>query len=516
MKCAQAVLSLSIGILFILASLGCGSGNSTSSPGTAVNHTQNPLVVQYSIPNFHVGLSAWVEFGTDTNYGRKTSVMTSSVTSPGGQTLDILVAGMKPQTTYHMRAHVTWASGSWVDQDHTFTTGALPTALAQALPTFSITRPASGTQAGITAAPGVELLSLVAFGNTPVPNGVVTDLQGNIIWYCPPTGSVPIKPMQNGHFMLIFGKSGLGGTDLEEVDLTCNAIRDISVTQVNQSLQKNGYSFSITNFHHDILELSNGHWIALGQISRDFTDLDGYSGPVLGDAILDIDPNGNVVWAWSTFDHMDVHRHPYFLFPDWTHSNALVYTPDGNLLLSVRNQSWVLKIDYANGTGAGDILWRLGNGGDFTLSSGIVDDWFYAQHYPNLLSTNGSQLTLAVFDDGDARPAPDGLGCGSTATEPPCYTRATIFQADESTHLATLQWQDLPNVYTFWGGSINTLSNGDVEFAISDVVTTSESQIMEVTQSSNPQTVWQMNIKGAFAYRGYRIPSLYPGITWQQ
>ena len=42
------------------------------------------------------------------------------------------------------------------------------------------------------------------------------------------------------------------------------------------------------------------------------------------------------------------------------------------------------------------------------------------------------------------------------------------------------------------------------------------SQIDEVTQTGSPQTVWQMNITGENAYRGYRIPSLYPGVTWQQ
>ncbi len=88
--------------------------------------TSNPLVAQYSIRHFHAGLTAWVEFGTDAKYGRQTSTMTSSVTTADGLALNILVAGMRPQTTYHMRAHVDWTGGSWVDQDRTFTTGALP------------------------------------------------------------------------------------------------------------------------------------------------------------------------------------------------------------------------------------------------------------------------------------------------------------------------------------------------------------------------------------------------------
>jgi len=100
----------------------------------------------------------------------------------------------------------------------------------------------------------------------------------------------------------------------------------------------------------------------------------------------------------------------------------------------------------------------------------------------------------------------------------PCYSRAAIFRVDESTHLATLLWQDLPGLYTFWGGSIAVLSNGNVEYDLSEpfLNNPSASQIMEVSQTDSPQTVWQMILTGANAYRGYRIPSLYPGVTWQK
>ena len=39
------------------------------------------------------------------------------------------------------------------------------------------------------------------------------------------------------------------------------------------------------------------------------------------------------------------HQSTSLWIADSTHSNALVYTADGNLLLSMRNQSWILKID---------------------------------------------------------------------------------------------------------------------------------------------------------------------------
>jgi hypothetical protein len=227
---------------------------------------------------------------------------------------------------------------------------------------------------------------------------LVTDLQGNIIWYYPFGGAFPIKLMPNGHMIL-----QMNG-DLREVDLAGNTIRDFSVAQMNQSLQAKGRSFSIGAFSHDVLTLPNGHWVTIGVISKAFTDLAGYPGTtnVTGDAVVDIDPNGNVVWGWSAFDHLDVNRHLQGL-PDWTHSNALVYTADGNLLLSMRHQSWILKLDYSNGTGTGNILWKLGEDGDFNLSGGDPSQWFYGQHDPVILSSSGGQTTMAVYDDGNLR-----------------------------------------------------------------------------------------------------------------
>ena len=452
-------------------------------------------------------MTAWVEFGTDTSYGRQTSVTTASGSTEFGETITILVAGMKPQTTYHMRAHVTTLGGLWVDDDHSFTTGALPT--SSPIPQISVEFPAAGGVATTAPAPGIELLSLIPGSSQSALQAIATDLRGNIIWYCPGS-ALPVKQLQNGDYIVN------NSVSLVEIDLACRVVRNVSLKQVGQSLQTQGYSFNLLNFSHDMLVLPSGHWIGLIQISQDLTDLPGYPGTlaVLGDLLVDIDPNGTVVWHWSAFEYLDVNRHLFGL-PDWTHSNALVYTPDNNLLLSMRNQSWILKIDYKDGTGSGNVLWKLGESGDFTILGGDPSDWFYGQHDPSIVTTNGTQTTLAVFDDGDLRIDSGGVPCG---TAPACYSRATIFQIDEGTYLATLLWQSTPGLYTPWGGSIEVLSNGDVEFALSQPfpAQAAASQIMEVTQTANPQTVWQMVVTGTNAYRGDRIPSLYPGVTWTQ
>ena len=246
----------SLVFILLLALVGCATSSYTPFV-TAVSSTANPLVAQYSVQHYHPGFSVWIEFGTDKNYGRQTSLVSDSVSVTGGAAVNVLVAGMLPKTTYHMRAHVDSPTGSWLDEDHTFTTGALPD-LNPPLPQFAVTT----GQAQIAPAPGVELLSLVApTGNPNDPirfTGLATDLQGRIIWYCPQPAE-PLKLLPNGHFIYQIG------TDLQEVDLACNVVRDISLAQVNQSLQAHGYSFPpLTTFHHDMLVSSQRALVSSG------------------------------------------------------------------------------------------------------------------------------------------------------------------------------------------------------------------------------------------------------------
>jgi arylsulfate sulfotransferase len=515
-------------ILLIMACIGCGSGSSAQhgTPETSVTSTQNPLVAQYNVILFGPA-TVWAEFGTDTSYGRQTS--STPTTGPVlSSSAAILIAGMKPATTYHIRAHVDWPDGtSWVDQDQTFTTGSLPPINTVSL---TVTRPTQAPTTATAPQKGVELLNLVDTGTVALQNAV-TDLDGNLIWYYNANigageSALPVKPLSNGHLITIVGNPTPGQASAEyhvrEIDLAGNTIRDVTSTQLDQMLQSLGHTVTISQLHHDVLPLPNGHTILLGNIVVPYTDLPGYPGTtkVIGDILIDLDPNWTPVWFWSSFDHLDVNRHNSFGLPDWTHSNAVLYTSnDGNLLLSIRAQSWIVKIDYANGAGSGNILWRLGEGGDFAITGGDPSQWFYAQHFPDILNINGSQLTLAVFDNGNFRVVDSsGTECGLAIA---CYSRAAIFNVDESARVATLDWDDTPGFYSFWGGSIGVVDNGNVEFDMTAPYNNpitftfeSKSQVMEVTQDSNPTVVWQMDIDGASAYRAYRIPSLYPGVSW--
>ena len=440
---------------------------------------------------------------------------------------------MKASTTYHMRAQVqcTGNSTTSTSPDATFTTGPLPSSLN--FPTLVVSRP--NPSLSTTENPGIESIDVIVASSPGfLAPAFFTDRDGNVIWYYD-VGSgnfaFPFKLLPNGNILLNI-TNAVTVSILREVDLAGNTIREMSMLDLQHKMANaEGFDFLPFGYTHDFLALPNGHVIVIVACFKDFTDLPGYPGTtrVQGDALVDLDENWNPVWAWNSFDNLDVNRHIGGL-PDWTHSNALLYSPDdGNLILSVRNQSWILKIDYRNGIGSGNVLWHFGFEGDFALSSAGVptDDpglWFAMQHYPIVLTQNGSQTTFAIFDNGDNRIVnTEGLVCQEwpVVPHPACYSRPVIFQIDESSMVADISWADPLPYYGIWGGAINQFANGNIEFELNDSkippAANVASQVQEVTATSDPQVVWQMDISpgSATAYRAFRFPSLYNGVTWQ-
>ena len=501
---------------------------SAFTPGT-VSSTGNPLVASYSIlaPE---GASVQIQFGQSTNYGLNTWTQEAP---DGGGTVSIFVAGMRASSIYHMEALVSLPSGTQVaDSDHTFTTGAIP---ASMLPNLTVQQ-----TNGMTPSPGVELLCLDPTNGGNQLTAVITDISGNVVWYYNiGTGEwpFPMKLLPNGHVLMVTSPAtnSTGGitptsanpNEVREIDLAGDVVNQITLSQINSGLTAIGASFQAASLHHDILKLPNGHYILLVDYNETFNNQPGLPAGtiVTGDALIDWDPqSGGPVWTWSTFDHLDPSRIPYGIsngIADWTHSNSLVYSPDdGNIILSMRNQNWIIKINYENGAGDGSILWHFGYQGDFTLPAGEAPiDWNYGQHYLTIVSPNSAgDFSLMFFDNGNARlvDANDDV-CGTLGTVN-CYSNVPIFDINENTKTAQVESQvNLYPAYSICCGDALILPNGDLEYDVAyNELTPSLSYVQEVTQGQSSQLVWQMNIPGVLAYRAFRIPSLYPGVSWTQ
>ncbi len=221
--------------------------------------------------------------------------------------------------------------------------------------------------------------------------------------------------------MLNFGGNAPDGANstLQEVDLSGTVIWQMTAADLNTALAAavtagtcggDGCNVSVTGTHHDLVLLPNGHLIVLAGVLNT-TIVPGTT--VTGDVVIDLDQNRKPVWTWNEFDHpnsLPITRQPMG-WPDWTHTNAVIYSADdGNLIISIRHQNWLLKLPYNNGAGSGDAIWRLGYQGDFALVGGTdPTDWFYAQHGPSFVTTNTTgQFSLILFDNGDDRFFPSG------------------------------------------------------------------------------------------------------------
>ncbi len=513
---------LELGGLLTGGSLEIVTGQGRALAAGSVSTTANPQVAQYTLTLPYKG--SWtVNFGPTAVYGLSTSTVTASV---AGTAASVYVAGMLPNTTYHMQAVVTLDDGATAtDVDHTFTTGALPAGIPASLP--------ATTTAGQTPQPGVELVNTLSGG---LPTGAfATDLQGNVVWSYPfldrgPNAALyPVKLLANGHFLCLIAPvypnlATAGARNvIREFDLAGNTVQELSMTDLNARLAANGFPITLADFSHDIVVLPNGHYLVIANTTKNFTDLPGFPGvtQVVGDTVVDLDSNFQPRWLWDSFDHLDVNRHP-MQFPDWTHANSVAYSKDdGNFIISLRHQNWVLKVDYRDGAGTGNTVWTLGEGGDFALEGGTdPTDWFYAQHHAEFVSPNTTgNFTMTLFDNGDDRQFPAGFFCGLLSGQTPCYYSSSMeLQVDENLKTAKFLFHDIlpSNLYSSFAGDTYLLANGNFEFNLAGVG--SSAYVFEVTPGANvgdtPQTVWQLTVPGTNTYRATRLPSLYPGVQW--
>jgi Arylsulfotransferase (ASST) len=83
-------------------------------------------------------------------------------------------------------------------------------------------------------------------------------------------------------------------------------------------------------------------------------------GKIWADYLVEITKDGRTVWEWRTWEHLDPAKDAITEIQggrsEWTHGNAIVELPDGNLLVSFRDISTIIKIERRTGR----MVWKLG------------------------------------------------------------------------------------------------------------------------------------------------------------
>jgi hypothetical protein len=338
---------------------------------------------------------------------------------------------------------------------------------------------------------------------------------GNLLWYSEQDVSTIARPEPGGLFLGWFESEEVGTERqfLREFDLAGTVLRETNAARINEQLAAIGMN-PIISFHHEVRRMPDGGILALAATERILTDVQG-PGPVdvIGDMILVLDPNLQVVWAWDTFDYLDTTRlatqrevctasaggcPPIRLAPeanDWTHGNGLQLTPDGHILYSARHQDWIIKIDYANGLGTGEVLWRLGKDGDFVFESDDPYPWFSHQHDATI-DANGF---MVLFDNSNLR----------NASDPSAPSRGQVIQIDEVDRVARLPLNADLGAYSPALGSAQSLPGGNYYFHLGLINSGGpgmRSRLVEVDSTAN--IVFEMRL-GEIEYRSYRMRNLY-------
>ncbi|MCA9940973.1 MAG: aryl-sulfate sulfotransferase [Anaerolineales bacterium] len=473
-----------------------------------VSFSTNNLVALYSAPKCPAGYKmrvVFIEFQTT----RPSS--TDKKPCDGAHTMNFYIGGMHEGGLYFMLHQV------YNPQGNPVATGPVKYFIAGTVPLikpFAYPYVAPGPQTSY--AEILVLLSPINGTDTTPAYPHARDLGGRMVWYYDHNVNQTqfMRPVPGGTFLIRADRPDVQGQIMREVDLAGNVVRETTVEAVDAQIKAMGFTDDFTTFHHEARLMENGYYVMLGNNERILVDVQG-PGPVdvIGDYIVVLDHEWQVVWAWNAFDHLDPARlaildehcvsqgpgcPPLFLdviANDWTHANSVAYTPDGNLLLSMRHQDWVVKLNYANGAGDGSVIWRLGPDGDFTLNDPDPNAWLTHQHDANYVAGN----QIALFDNGNTRCAAD---------PELCYSRGQVYQIDEVNMTASLVLNaDLGN-YSFALGSAEKLSNGNYHFnsGIQPVGTYLISTAQEVSPDGTTNYSLLLELG---AYRSFRMVNMY-------
>jgi arylsulfate sulfotransferase len=373
---------------------------------------------------------------------------------------------------------------------------------------------------------------------------VIVDGDGDIVWYYDDDiGISDSRRLRNGN--LLFLHSGNRGA--REIDMLGNVVGEWTATGWDRELPEGSVGVATDSFHHEIVELPDddiADFLVLSTELRPFSDYpldvadpsqteDGDVG-VLGDTIVTFDRDGTIVEEWSLLDVLDPYRVSYDSLGtdwkvvygdedtrDWSHANAVVLDPeDGNLIVSLRNQDALIKVDRESG----ELMWILGDPDRWEepWSSTLLEptgasgdfEWSYHQHAP-MFTPDG---TIVLYDNGNGRAIPPEPELDPDDR----YSRAVEYRIDDDAGTVAQVWAfggpDDPWYSGALGDADHLAETGNL--LVTDGFRTADdggrwARAFEVTRTDPGEVVWEIAARGDEVgwtiYRAERLQSIYPG-----
>ncbi len=373
------------------------------------------------------------------------------------------VLGLYPESDYNMQAVAFNSCGSTAGAPMSYRTANLP----PDLPSFR----ASGTDPS----PGFVVFASAGYG-------VAIDNTGRVAWYhkLSPGSILNFQAQPNGRYTARPASVNGEQANWLEFDRLGRLTRTLSCAR------------GLSSRLHDIIAQPDGsYWLLCDEIRT--VDLSGFGAAaqtmVLGTAVQHISSSGAVLFDWSPFDHLEIDLAS--LQPldkagsivNWTHGNALDLDGDGNLLLSFRNPSEVLKIEVHSG----NVLWRMGGPRNQFTFENVATPAFARQH--GLRSTGAGRLVLL-----------DNLG-------DPLGSHYQRYEYDEArrTVRQTASYMSSTRAIALTGGTTQPLSGERTLVSFG-----SGGSVQEF--DAGGKVVWSIVGNPGYVFRAQRIRSLYePG-----
>ena len=390
----------------------------------------DPTVIQN--PNPAVPLAAVLSFAVDQ------PVETTVTVSDDDRTWDIEfdegrepqaglpILGLKAGRTHTLRVTVRNAAGEeTVSGPLTYETPPLPTGLADFPPFVVVKADVERMEPGVRflsvrrRVPGRVNWHLPTQFRFEVSWGMIVaiDELGEPLWYYQTdTRIAGIKRLENGNLFY-------HGTDFRsvEIDMLGNVVNQFYAEHRPQGPIEDAVPVAAQSLHHQPHEMPNGNFLAITANARRIEnwysseyDVDALRADanVVGDTIVEFDRDGDIVWSWNAFDHLDLNRIGYLTFDsywqvrgfpghwDWTHGNGVTYdSRDDSVIVSLRNQDAIIKIDRASS----EVRWILAAHEDWSpefqekLLTPICDVvWPFHGHNPRVTSDGN----IVMFDNG--------------------------------------------------------------------------------------------------------------------